>query len=438
MEVLHIAGGGLAGAEAAWQAARLGVPVRLYEMRPDQQTPAHHTGDLAELVCSNSLRSDSLENAVGVLKEEMRRLDSLVLKAADLHRVPAGGALAVDRHLFSREITGALEAHPGIEILREEVTAVPPRGLWIIATGPLTSPALAASLAAEAGGENLYFYDAAAPIVDGETVDLQRAFWASRYGKGEADYLNCPLTEAEYRAFHEALAAGETRKPREFEDEALFEGCLPVESLARRGYRTLLHGPMKPVGLLDPPTGAMPFAVVQLRKEDREGRLLNLVGFQTSLTWPEQKRIFSLVPALKEAVFLRYGVMHRNTFVNSPLLLHATYQRRGREDLFLAGQLTGVEGYVESAGSGLVAGLNAARRAAGLKPLVFPAETVLGALAGYIAGAPAGGFQPMKANFSLLPPLAQRVKNRRRRHQELAERSLAALEKFREDLLNFA
>ncbi len=438
MEILNIAGGGLAGAEAAWQAARRGVKVRLYEMRPGQGTPAHRTGDLAELVCSNSLRSDSLENAVGLLKEEMRRLDSLVLAAAEGHRVPAGGALAVDRHRFSREITGTLTGHPLVEVVREEVARVPGEGLWILATGPLTSPALTQSLQEETGRDHLYFYDAAAPIVDGETVDPSRAFWASRYGKGEADYLNCPLTEEEYREFYHALTAAETHKPREFEEEVLFEGCMPVESLARRGYQTLLHGPLKPVGLTDPRTGARPFAVVQLRKEDREGRLLNLVGFQTSLTWPEQKRVFSLIPALREAVFLRLGVMHRNTFINSPALLEATYRRRGRDDLFFAGQLTGVEGYVESAGSGLVAGINAARRAAGREPLVFPAETVLGSLARYIAGAAAGDFQPMKANFGLLPPLKHRVKNRKQRNRELAEGSLAALERFRDDLLNFA
>ena len=437
MEVLNIAGGGLAGAEAAWQAAQRGVRVRLFEMRPDRATPAHHTQDLAELVCSNSLRSDSLENAVGLLKEEMRRLESLVLAAADRHRVPAGGALAVDRHLFSREITSSLAGHPLVEVIRQEVAEIPGEGLWVIATGPLTSPSLARALQEETGSGHLYFYDAAAPIVDGETVDLQKAFWASRYDKGEADYLNCPLTEDEYRVFYEALVAGETHKPREFEDQALFEGCMPVESLAKRGYQTLLHGPMKPVGLTDPNTGERPFAVVQLRKEDREGRLLNLVGFQTSLSWPEQKRIFSLIPALKGAVFLRLGVMHRNTFINSPKLLEPTYQRRGREGLFFAGQLTGVEGYVESAGSGLVAGINAARRLRGKEPLVFPAETVLGALSRYIATAPAGNFQPMKANFGLLPPLDRRVKNRKQRNGELAQRSLAALEKFRDDLLNF-
>ena len=438
MQTIHIAGGGLAGAEAAWQAARLGARVCLYEMRPGKQTPAHQTGDLAELVCSNSLRAASLENAVGLLKEEMRRLDSLVMTAAEKHRVPAGGALAVDRHLFSREITAALEGHPRIATLREEVTEIPREGLWVLATGPLTSPALAASLQEMTGREHLYFFDAAAPIVDGETVDPSRSFWASRYGKGEADYLNCPLTEEEYRAFYQALVEGETHKPKEFEDEALFEGCMPVESLARRGYKTLLHGPMKPVGLTDPHTGDMPYAVAQLRKEDREGRLLNMVGFQTSLAWPEQKRVFSLIPALKEAVFLRLGVMHRNTFINSPRLLSATYQVRGREDLFFAGQLTGVEGYVESAGSGLVAGINAFRRAAGREALAFPRETVLGALSRYITEAPGEGFQPMKANFGLLPPLARRVKNRQQRNRELAERSLARLEGFKDDLLNFA
>ena len=435
---ISVAGGGLAGAEAAWQAAERGVRVRLYEMRPHKNTPAHHTGDLAELVCSNSLRSKSLENAVGLLKEEMKSCGSLLLWAAEKHEVPAGSALAVDRHHFSREITAALEGHPLITVIREEVEQIPDTGIWVIATGPLTSEALTQSIQEYSGGDSLYFYDAAAPIVERDTVDFSRAFWASRYDKGEADYLNCPMEEEEYRQFYEALMQGKTHKPKEFENEVLFEGCMPVESLARRGYQTLLHGPMKPVGLVDPRTGAVPYAVVQLRKEDREGRLLNIVGFQTSLAWPDQKRIFSLIPALRNATFMRLGVMHRNTFINSPRLLQATYQTKDREDLFFAGQITGVEGYVESAGSGLVAGINAARRVQGVRPVVFPPETVLGALSRHIAEANAANFQPMKANFGLLPPLGRRVKNRQQRSLDLARRSLEALEEFKLQILNLS
>ncbi len=435
---ISVAGGGLAGAEVAWQAAERGIRVRLYEMRPHKNTPAHHTGDLAELVCSNSLRSKSLENAVGLLKEEMKSCGSLLLWAAEKHEVPAGSALAVDRHHFSREITAALEGHPLISVVREEVEQIPDTGVWVIATGPLTSAALTQSIQEYSGSDNLYFYDAAAPIVERETADFSRAFWASRYDKGEADYLNCPMDEEEYRQFYEALMQGETHKPKEFENEVLFEGCMPVESLARRGYQTLLHGPMKPVGLVDPRTGAVPYAVVQLRKEDREGRLLNIVGFQTSLAWPDQKRIFSLIPALKNATFMRLGVMHRNTFINSPRLLKATYQTKDREDLFFAGQITGVEGYVESAGSGLVAGINAARRVKGESPVVFPSETVLGALSRHIAEANATNFQPMKANFGLLPPLARRIKNRQQRNLDLSRRSLETLEEFKLQILNLS
>ena len=390
MKHISIIGAGLAGSEAAWQAAQRGAEVTLYEMRPEKQTPAHKTGGFAELVCSNSLRGAGLENAVGVLKEEMRRLGSLIMAAADATRVPAGGALAVDRHGFSDYITQRIEAHPQIHVVRTEVQKVPLSEdmVTIVASGPLTEGALADDIARRTGGDSLYFYDAAAPIVSLESVDMTKAYRASRYGKGEAAYINCPMTEAEYRAFYEALVTAEKAPTHGFEKEKFFEGCMPVEVMAARGEDTLLYGPLKPVGLEHPVTGVRPFAVVQLRQDNAEGTLYNIVGFQTHLKWPEQRRVFGMIPGLEHAEFLRYGVMHRNTFLNAPRHLLPTYQLRGEERLLFAGQMTGVEGYVESASSGLVAGINAARLARGEAPLVFPETTCHGALAHYIPAHP--------------------------------------------------
>ncbi len=427
---ITIIGAGLAGSEAAWQAARRGILVKLYEMRPEKTTPAHHTGLFAELVCSNSLRANNLENAVGLLKEEMRRMGSLVIRCADSSTVPAGGALAVDRHGFSGAVTAALRDHPQVEVINTECHEIPPEGVVIVATGPLTSPALSEAISQLTGLDYFYFFDAAAPIVTAESVDTERAFWASRYGRGEADYLNCPLEPEEYQAFWEALVHAE-RAPLEAADRLVyFEGCLPVEVIAERGLETLLFGPMKPVGLIDPATGRQPHAVVQLRREDREGKLLNLVGFQTRLKWGEQERVFRMIPALANAEFVRFGVMHRNSFINSPRLLLPTYQLKADPRLFFAGQLTGVEGYVESAASGLVAGLNAAKRAFGESSLEFPVETMLGALPAYITSAEPDNFQPMHANFGLVPPLGTRLRSKKAKNQALSERALAILEHF--------
>ena len=436
MKHISIIGAGLAGSEAAWQAAQRGAEVTLYEMRPEKQTPAHKTGGFAELVCSNSLRGAGLENAVGVLKEEMRRLGSLIMAAADATRVPAGGALAVDRHGFSDYITQRIEAHPQIHVVRTEVQKVPLSEdmVTIVASGPLTEGALADDIARRTGGDSLYFYDAAAPIVSLESVDMTKAYRASRYGKGEAAYINCPMTEAEYRAFYEALVTAEKAPTHGFEKEKFFEGCMPVEVMAARGEDTLLYGPLKPVGLEHPVTGVRPFAVVQLRQDNAEGTLYNIVGFQTHLMWPEQRRVFGMIPGLEHAEFLRYGVMHRNTFLNAPRHLLPTYQLRGEERLLFAGQMTGVEGYVESASSGLVAGINAARLARGEAPLVFPETTCHGALAHYITTGEADHFQPMNVNFGLLPPLPQRIRKKREKKQRLAERALADIETFRAEL----
>ncbi|MCI7056304.1 MAG: methylenetetrahydrofolate--tRNA-(uracil(54)-C(5))-methyltransferase (FADH(2)-oxidizing) TrmFO [Selenomonas bovis] len=436
MKHISIIGAGLAGSEAAWQAAQRGAEVTLYEMRPEKQTPAHKTGGFAELVCSNSLRGAGLENAVGVLKEEMRRLGSLIMAAADATRVPAGGALAVDRHGFSDYITQRIEAHPQIHVVRTEVQKVQLSEdmVTIVASGPLTEGALADDIARRTGGDSLYFYDAAAPIVSLESVDMTKAYRASRYGKGEAAYINCPMTEAEYRAFYEALVTAEKAPTHGFEKEKFFEGCMPVEVMAARGEDTLLYGPLKPVGLEHPVTGVRPFAVVQLRQDNAEGTLYNIVGFQTHLKWPEQRRVFGMIPGLEHAEFLRYGVMHRNTFLNAPRHLLPTYQLRGEERLLFAGQMTGVEGYVESASSGLVAGINAARLARGEAPLVFPETTCHGALAHYITTGEADHFQPMNVNFGLLPPLPQRIRKKREKKQRLAERALADIETFRAEL----
>jgi methylenetetrahydrofolate--tRNA-(uracil-5-)-methyltransferase len=424
-----VVGAGLAGSEAAWQIAQSGVRVKLYEMRPKTQTPAHHTDKFAELVCSNSLRANSLTNAVGVLKEEMRRFDSVIIGAADKCAVPAGGALAVDRHEFAQYVTDAVRNHPLIEVMNEEVTEIP-EGIVVIATGPLTSPALSEKLKELTGEEYLYFYDAAAPIIEKDSIDMDKVFVASRYDKGEAAYLNCPMTEEEFNRFYDALITAEEAPLKEFEKEIYFEGCMPIEVMAKRGRQTMLFGPLKPVGLIDPRTGKQPFAVVQLRQDNGAATLYNMVGFQTHLKWPEQKRVFSLIPGLENCEIVRYGVMHRNTFINSPRLLRPTYQYKGRDTLFFAGQMTGVEGYVESAASGLLAGINAARLAKGEELLVLPPETVIGSMARYITTADPNNFQPMNANFGLVPELPKRIRNKREKNEKLAERALDTIQNF--------
>lgn len=429
-----VIGAGLAGSEAAWQIAQRGVPVVLYEMRPVKMTPAHHTDKFAELVCTNSLRSNSLTNAVGVIKEEMRILDSLIIGSADRHAVPAGGALAVDREGFSGAVTSALRNHPLIEVRNEEVTDLP-EGITVVATGPLTSPALSDKLRELTGEQYLYFYDAAAPIIEKDSIDMDKVFLASRYDKGDAAYLNCPMDEEQFERFYEALVTAETAQLKDFEKEIYFEGCMPIEVMAKRGKQTLLFGPMKPVGLKDPRTGKIPHAVVQLRQDNAAGTLYNMVGFQTHLKWGEQKRVFSLIPGLERAEIVRYGVMHRNTFINSPLLLEPTYQLKARPSLFFAGQMTGVEGYVESAAAGLVAGINAARLARGLQPLVPPRESALGSMAHYITTASPDNFQPMNANFGLFPPLEVRIRDKQRRYEMLAERALEAVRADRKSVV---
>lgn len=428
-----IVGAGLAGSEAAWQAAERGVAVTLFEMRPQKLTPAHQTGLAAELVCSNSLRAVSKSNAVGLLKEEMRVMGSLIMEAALANRVPAGGALAVDRVGFSEHITSRLQAHPLIEIVEEEVSQLPTERPLIIATGPLTSQSLADALQGVLGEDYLHFYDAAAPIVLAESIDWEKVYRASRYDKGDADYVNCPLEADEYKVFYEALVEAETAPLKEFEQGIYFEGCMPIEVLAKRGYDTLRFGPLKPVGLPNPRTGQLPYAVVQLRQDNLAGTLYNMVGFQTNLKWPEQRRVWRLIPGLEQAEFARYGVMHRNTFINSPQLLLPTLQWRGDEAVFFAGQITGVEGYVESAAAGLVAGINAARLAQGLKPVVFPQTTAHGALLHYISAEPKKDFQPMNVTFGLFPPLPNPPRNKRERGVAYAERALFELNKFLND-----
>jgi methylenetetrahydrofolate--tRNA-(uracil-5-)-methyltransferase len=417
MPVVNIIGAGLDGAEAAWQAARMGCFVKLYEMRPKKQTPAHRTGEFAELVCSNSLRAANIENAVGLLKEEMRRLHSLIMESADLHRVPAGGALAVDRESFSLFITKKIEEHPKITVIREEVIDIPREGISIIASGPLTSEPLAKAIARFLGTGYLYFYDAVAPIITADSINYDIVFRASRYGKGEEDYLNCPMTEEEYNRFYDALISAQIHQQKEFENEIYFEGCMPVEEMARRGRKTLAFGPMKPVGLIDPRTGKRPYAVVQLRQDNAAATLYNIVGFQTHLKWEEQRRVFRLIPGLEKAEFARFGVMHRNTFINSPAVLMPTMQVKKHPQVFFAGQITGVEGYVESASNGLVAGINASRLALGKDPLVFPRETAMGSLCHYITNADAKSFQPMNITFGLLPPLEKPIRDKKEKNR---------------------
>ncbi len=440
---LIVVGGGLAGSEAAWQAAQRGLRVRLYEMRPKKMTPAHTTGQLAELVCSNSLGTTLIDRAGGLLKEELRRMGSLLIPLAEESAVPAGSALAVDRHVFAQKVTEALEQHPNIEIVRQEVTEIP-EGLTIIASGPLTSDALSQAIARLTGQEHLYFFDAIAPIVVADSINMDICFRGARYGHSateEGDYINCPMNREQYEAFVDALVNAERIALHDFEREALqqgvragkskfFEGCLPIEVMAARGKDALRFGPLRPTGLIDPRTGQEPYAVVQLRQDNLAGTLYNMVGFQTNLKFPEQRRVFRMIPGLERAEFARYGQMHRNTFIYSPGLLEPTLQFRTRPDLLFAGQITGVEGYVGNIATGLLAGWNAARLARGLPPLVLPRETMLGALVHYITHASEHDFQPMKANFGLLPPLPKRIRDKRARGRAYATRALEALDAF--------
>ena len=426
-----IVGGGLAGSEAAWQLARRGVCVDLHEMRPVRQTPVHQTGDLAELVCSNSLRGNALDQAAGLLKEEMRRMGSLVIRVADSVRVPAGSALAVDRGLFARRITEEVESLPEVTIHRQEVARIPADPVTIVATGPLTSEALAAEIAAFVGRDHLYFYDAVSPVIDAETIDFERVFRASRYGKGGDDYVNCPLDADQYRAFHIALTTAESATLHAFEHEFFFEGCLPVEVIASRGFDTLRFGPMKPVGLRDPRTGRRPFAVAQLRQDNLAASHFSMVGFQTQLKWGEQTRVFRMIPGLEGAEFVRHGMIHRNTFINSPATLDATFEARRRPGLFFAGQMSGVEGYVESAASGLLAGVGAAARVRNGEPVAFPEDTALGSLGRYISRSNPENYQPTNIAFGLLPELQERIRDKSKRRMAISAKALLSLEAFR-------
>ncbi|RGW47881.1 FADH(2)-oxidizing methylenetetrahydrofolate--tRNA-(uracil(54)-C(5))-methyltransferase TrmFO [Megamonas funiformis] len=440
MKKVIIVGAGMAGSEAAWQVAQRGIKVDLYEMRPEKSTPAHKTEKFAELVCSNSLRGAGLENAVGLLKEEMRQLNSIIMESADINRVPAGGALAVDREGFSQYITDKVKNHPNVTVINKEIETIPQEddAITIIASGPLTSEVLAKSIGELTGQDYFYFYDAAAPLISKESIDMSKAYRASRYGKGTADYINCPMDKEEYEKFWQELTTAELAPIKEFEKAKFFEGCMPVEEMARRGIDTLLYGPLKPVGLEDPKTGKRPYAVVQLRQDNAADSLYNIVGFQTHLKWPEQKRVFGLIPGLENAEFVRYGVMHRNTFINSPELLRPTLQYKDRDDLLFAGQMTGVEGYIESAASGLVAGVNAAYLAKGENPVIFPEQTAHGSMCKYITSAVAKHFQPMNANFGLMPPLEERIRDKKLKKQKIAEHALEFLAKFKIDVLKLS
>ena len=435
MNHVTVIGAGLAGSECAWQLAQRGVAVTLREMKPEKKTPAHVTDYFAELCCSNSLRGAGLENAVGLLKEELRRLNSLIMRCADATAVPAGGALAVDRDGFARMVTETIFSHPNITMIPGEVTSIP-EGDVVIASGPLTSDPLADAIAARLGGGNtLNFFDAAAPLVSYDSVDMNSAYFASRYDKGTPDYINCPMTKEEYQAFWQALIAAEEAEVHGFEDKSVFEGCMPVEVMARRGEDTLRFGPLKPRGLIDPKTGKEPYAVVQLRRDNADGSIYNLVGFQTHLKWPEQRRVFTMIPALRNAQFLRYGVMHRNTYLDSPRLLDRYYRLKAEPRIAFAGQMTGVEGYVESCASGFLAGVELARRLNGQTPIDFPAETAIGALGLYVSNGSVGDFQPMNINFGIIPPLDHRVKGKRNKNAELSQRSLEILEGIKQEVL---
>ena len=436
-DTINVYGAGLAGCEAAWQIAQRGIKVRLFEMKPEKFTPAHHSENFAELVCSNSLRSDRVTNAVGLLKEELSRMGSLIMEAAYATRVPAGSALAVDRELFSAYVTEKIKNHENIEIVNQEVHNIIDDEITVIATGPLTSDKMADYIENELGCRGLHFFDAAAPIVDFSTINMDVAFFASRYDKGDADYINCPMTKEQYDTFYEALVSAEEAELKDFDREMqkelkVFEGCMPVEVMAKRGYDTLRYGPLKPVGLVDSRTGKESYAVVQLRKENAEGSMYNLVGFQTHLTFPEQRRVFRLIPGLENAEFMRYGIMHRNTYLNSPDLLAADYSMRNKPNVFFAGQMTGVEGYIESTGSGFVAGLNAALRAMEKGTVVFPRTTMIGAMAHYVENGGTGDFVPMNANFGIVEPLPMRVKGGKvARYEVVAARALEAVEEIK-------
>ena len=437
MNHVTVIGAGLAGSECAWQLAQRGVAVTLREMKPEKKTPAHVTDYFAELCCSNSLRGAGLENAVGLLKEELRRLNSLIMRCADATAVPAGGALAVDRDGFARMVTETIFSHPNITMIPGEVTSIP-EGDVVIASGPLTSDPLAEAIAEKlGGGTTLNFFDAAAPLVACDSVDMDSAYFASRYDKGTPDYINCPMTKEEYQAFWQALIAAEEAEVHGFEDKSVFEGCMPVEVMARRGEDTLRFGPLKPRGLIDPKTGKEPYAVVQLRRDNADGSIYNLVGFQTHLKWPEQRRVFTMIPALRNAQFLRYGVMHRNTYLDSPRLLDRYYRLKAEPRIAFAGQMTGVEGYVESCASGFLAGVELARRLNGQTPIDFPAETAIGALGLYVSNGSVGDFQPMNINFGIIPPLDHRVKGKRNKNAQLSQRSLAIIEQLKQEVLSY-
>ena len=430
MKTVTVLGAGLAGSECAWQLAKRGINVRLIEMKPVKMTPAHTSGNFAELVCSNSLRSDELTNAVGLLKAEMRAMGSLIMESADANKVAAGGALAVDREGFSKYITDKLKSLPNVEVVNAEATEIP-EGEVVIATGPLSSDAIAEKIAALCPDSDLHFYDAVAPIVTLESVDMDSAFFASRYDKGTADYVNCPMDKDEYLAFVEELTHAKEAEVHGFDDGGVFEGCMPVEVMARRGVDTLRYGPLKPVGLIDPRTGRENYAVVQLRRDNADGTIYNIVGFQTHLTWGEQKRVFSMIPALRNAEFVRYGVMHRNTYLNSPQLLDRYYRLRTDGRISFAGQMTGVEGYVESAASGMLVGIETAARVLGMEPVDFPQETAIGALSLYVSGGSVGDFQPMNVNFGIISPLGYRVKGKRNKNAEISKRSLEIIESLK-------
>ena len=430
MNTVTVLGAGLAGSECAWQLAKRGINVKLIEMKPVKMTPAHTSPNFAELVCSNSLRSDELTNAVGLLKAEMRAMGSLIMESADANKVAAGGALAVDREGFSKYITDKLKSLPNVEVVSAEATEIP-EGEVVIATGPLSSDAIAEKIAALCPDSDLHFYDAVAPIVTLESVDMDSAFFASRYDKGTADYVNCPMDKDEYLAFVEELTHAKEAEVHGFDDGGVFEGCMPVEVMARRGVDTLRYGPLKPVGLIDPRTGRENYAVVQLRRDNADGTIYNIVGFQTHLTWGEQKRVFSMIPALKNAEFVRYGVMHRNTYLNSPKLLDRYYRLRTDGRISFAGQMTGVEGYVESAASGMLVGIETAARVLGMEPVDFPQETAIGALSLYVSGGSVGDFQPMNVNFGIISPLGCRVKGKRNKNAEISKRSLEIIESLK-------
>lgn len=430
-EKVTVIGGGLAGSEATWQLAKRGIEVDLYEMRPVKMTPAHETGNLSELVCTNSMRSNQLSNAVGLLKEEMRQLDSLIMRVADETAVPAGGALAVDRDSFSKKVTQIINELPNVHVHNEEIKDIPKDGINIIATGPLTSDSLAAKIKEFCGSESLHFFDAAAPIITAESIDYNIVYKKSRYDKGEAAYLNCPMDKEQFVNFYNNLITAETAELHEFEKNNVFEGCMPIEVMAKRGEKTMLFGPLKPVGLEDPKTGKLPYAVVQLRQDNASASMYNIVGFQTHLKFGEQKRVFSLIPGLANAVFVRYGKMHRNTYISSPEVLNSTYETKLCKNLFFAGQMTGVEGYVESAGSGLVAGINASLRAIGESPIVFPKNTAIGSMANYITSTSAKNFQPMNASYSLMPQLKKKIRNKQERHLMQSKIALDELNEFK-------